>query len=400
MVEVNGRPRFVTGGIALDAESHSRTYDPLRHSQPAADPRARDRPRARARPRRRPRQLMNASYVGQDGARRRRPGGTRGAARRPLRVDDQRIRAPVMDGQARIDAWTSPGGRAGARERWEREMLRRLEELDELDRRYGLGVSGPSQPPGLTGSHRRHRGMPRVERHRRRTVSPVLPGLLVVLCLLLFVFFKSPTTTGERLRPVRRRAGRQRRVLRVRRQGDQRAPGRLGRLRADPLRRQPRRRARSLGGDRRRRGVRGRGGERVRLRVGRHQRRPLGATGARATPATGCRSSSTGPTPDEVPSLQGDTVGIGGSQRRDRNGETRLRHRGGGPRRGGVRADGAGRRRTAAATLILAHELGHVLGLDHVDDPEQLMNPSYVGQRGFGDGDLAGLKILRDMPCG
>ena len=52
-----------------------------------------------------------------------------------------------------------------------------------------------------------------------------------------------------------------------------------------------------------------------------------------------------------------------------------------------------------AATLILAHELGHVLGLDHVEDPKQLMNPSYVGQRGFGDGDVAGLKILRDMPC-
>ncbi len=53
-----------------------------------------------------------------------------------------------------------------------------------------------------------------------------------------------------------------------------------------------------------------------------------------------------------------------------------------------------------AATLILAHELGHGLGLDHVDDPKQLMNPSYVGQRGFGDGDLAGLEVLQGMPCG
>ena len=163
-----------------------------------------------------------------------------------------------------------------ARERWEREMLRRLEELDELDRRYGLGVSGPSQPPGLTGSHARHRGMPRVERHRRRTVSPVLPGLLVVFCLLLFVFFKSPTTTGERLRqfvdgldgndesyafvakgtnglPVGWDACRPIHYV-VNPDG---APDRWEEIVDD-----------AVSG--------GRGRERVRLRVGRHQRRPLG----------------------------------------------------------------------------------------------------------------------------
>ena len=83
-----------------------------------------------------------------------------------------------------------------ARERWEKEMLRRLEELDDLDRRYGLGASPASQPL----KRARHRGLPRVERHRRRSRGPVLPGLLVVFCLLVFVFFKSPTTTGERLR--------------------------------------------------------------------------------------------------------------------------------------------------------------------------------------------------------
>ena len=39
-----------------------------------------------------------------------------------------------------------------ARQRWERDMLRRLEELDELDRRYGLGASPLSHP--ATGQHR------------------------------------------------------------------------------------------------------------------------------------------------------------------------------------------------------------------------------------------------------
>ena len=103
--------------------------------------------------------------------------------------------------------------------------------------------------------------------------------------------------------------------------------------------------------------------------------------------------------PDEVSDLDGDLVGIGGSSAVTRNGETRYVT-------GGVVLDEeeyeqmARRGQDRAAILILAHELGHVLGLDHVDDQRQLMNPSYVGQRGFGDGDLAGLKVLREMPCG
>ena len=55
--------------------------------------------------------------------------------------------------------------------------------------------------------------------------------------------------------------------------------------------------------------------------------------------------------------------------------------------------------RSRAQELILAHELGHVLGLDHVDDSGELMNPQYVGQDGFGEGDLKGLAILHDQPC-
>ena len=45
-----------------------------------------------------------------------------------------------------------------------------------------------------------------------------------------------------------------------------------------------------------------------------------------------------------------------------------------------------------ASELILAHELGHVLGLDHVDDAGELMNAEYVGQYGFGPGDREGLQ--------
>jgi hypothetical protein len=40
---------------------------------------------------------------------------------------------------------------------------------------------------------------------------------------------------------------------------------------------------------------------------------------------------------------------------------------------------------------VLLHELGHVMGLEHVDDPEQLMYPSRSYVTGFAAGDRAGL---------
>ena len=52
---------------------------------------------------------------------------------------------------------------------------------------------------------------------------------------------------------------------------------------------------------------------------------------------------------------------------------------------------------TTAERLILAHELGHVLGLDHVDDIGELMNAEYVGQSGFGPGDREGLQQLGEL---
>ena len=103
--------------------------------------------------------------------------------------------------------------------------------------------------------------------------------------------------------------------------------------------------------------------------------------------------------PEEVPQLKGRTAGVGGGTAVRDGGRTRFvtgivvldrdafseMHRTG---------------RNEAERLIIAHELGHVLGLDHVDDSGELMNPEYVGQRGFGDGDRKGFARLHDQPCG
>jgi hypothetical protein len=53
--------------------------------------------------------------------------------------------------------------------------------------------------------------------------------------------------------------------------------------------------------------------------------------------------------------------------------------------------------RLAAATVL--HELAHVVGLGHVDDPEQVMHASVLGRDEFGAGDLRGLRLLGSGPC-
>ena len=105
-------------------------------------------------------------------------------------------------------------------------------------------------------------------------------------------------------------------------------------------------------------------------------------------------------TPEEVPGLAGDVAGLGGSaavQRTpdhftyvtgmvalDRDVFARLDQEPGGFEH--LRA-------------IVMHELGHVVGLAHVDDPSQLMYADNIGQTSFGPGDRRGLARLGTVDC-
>jgi hypothetical protein len=54
----------------------------------------------------------------------------------------------------------------------------------------------------------------------------------------------------------------------------------------------------------------------------------------------------------------------------------------------------------ASALGVVVHELAHLVGLDHVDDPTQLMYPTTsLTRSAFGAGDLAGLAALGAGEC-
>lgn len=51
------------------------------------------------------------------------------------------------------------------------------------------------------------------------------------------------------------------------------------------------------------------------------------------------------------------------------------------------------------ALAVLMHEFGHVLGLDHVDAPGELMHHDNLDRQTLGPGDLEGLRRLGRGPC-
>jgi hypothetical protein len=102
-----------------------------------------------------------------------------------------------------------------------------------------------------------------------------------------------------------------------------------------------------------------------------------------------------------VPELAGDVAGIGGS--------VAVEVVAGGPMRyvsGAVALDAsdvAGMLAVpdgqAHVRALIVHELAHVVGLDHVDDPAELMNAENVGVTTLGPGDRQGLATLGTGSC-
>ena len=53
----------------------------------------------------------------------------------------------------------------------------------------------------------------------------------------------------------------------------------------------------------------------------------------------------------------------------------------------------------AKTQAVIMHELGHVVGLDHVNVVTELMFPSAIGGLTWGSGDIAGLALAGAGPC-
>ena len=102
-------------------------------------------------------------------------------------------------------------------------------------------------------------------------------------------------------------------------------------------------------------------------------------------------------TEQEVPELAGRVAGIGGSLAVERAG--RLRYV-----TGQVILDrdvyaAFGPVDLPQAQAIVDHELGHLVGLGHVEDEGELMHVENVGLTTFGPGDREGLARLGSIPC-
>jgi hypothetical protein len=107
-------------------------------------------------------------------------------------------------------------------------------------------------------------------------------------------------------------------------------------------------------------------------------------------------------TPDVIPELAGDVAGVGGPREAPYSYPDERHFVSGivyldGPSLAGVmrRPDG-----WAEARAIVMHEVGHMVGLAHVDSQEELMAASnHSGITDFGPGDRAGLRKLGAGPC-
>ncbi|WP_426244154.1 hypothetical protein [Nocardioides sp. LHG3406-4] len=274
------------------------------------------------------------------------------------------------------------GGERARRRRTARELERRLRELDELDRRFGLGALPPATAP-------------------RRARHPVRTFWVVVLtaALLAIVVAIHPSDTMAQVRALAGFGGPDGSGSHAffRTQPPGREPVGYDPCQVIEVRVNPDGAPRnwetlvrtsiehvsdasglhlSYEGTTDSRDFRGRGGERAPVLVG-------------------------WATEDEIPDLAGAVAGLGGS--------TAVESRPGHLEyvTGTVVLDWAAfdglepGRGTAIAQAVVDHEFGHLVGLDHVEDPDELMNAETTGrQLTWGPGDLEGLARLGAIDCG
>ena len=105
-------------------------------------------------------------------------------------------------------------------------------------------------------------------------------------------------------------------------------------------------------------------------------------------------------TPEQVPDLAGSVVGVGGSNAEGVSGSP-MRYVSGIVYLDAAEFSGILRRADGEAQVraIIVHELGHLVGLDHVDDPHELMYAENVGTTQLGPGDRQGLAALGSGSC-
>jgi hypothetical protein len=105
-------------------------------------------------------------------------------------------------------------------------------------------------------------------------------------------------------------------------------------------------------------------------------------------------------TPAESPKLKGPVIGTGGSTHYSFNDGPKSFVTGSldldSPQ---ITSELAQHEGSAYATAVILHELAHVMGLEHVNDPEQLMYPEIGAPDGLAAGDLNGLYQLGHAKC-